>query len=61
MSDDFLPIRGFDHVEYYVGNAKQAAHFYDKTFGFKPVGKLGLETGVRDRASYCMGHATGAY
>ncbi len=55
MSDDFFPIRGFDHIEYYVGNAKQAAHFYDKTFGFKPIGKLGLETGVRDRASYCMG------
>lgn len=61
MSDDFFPIRGFDHIEYYVGNAKQAAHSYDKTFGFRPVGKLGLETGVRDRASYCMGHVTGAY
>lgn len=51
---DFLPIRGFDHVELYVGNAKQAAHFYDRVFGFRPVGKLGLETGVRDRASYFM-------
>jgi len=54
MSDDFLPIKGYDHVEFYVGNAKQAAHFYDKTFGFKPVAKAGLETGVRDRASYVM-------
>lgn len=54
MSQDFLPLRGFDHVEFYVGNAKQAAHFFDKTFGFRPVGKLGLETGVRDRASYVM-------
>lgn len=54
MTPDFLPIRGFDHVEFYVGNARQAAHFYDKTFGFRPVGKLGLETGVRDRASYVM-------
>lgn len=51
---DFLPIRGWDHVEFYVGNAKQAAHFYDKVFGFRPVAKLGLETGVRDRASYVM-------
>ena len=51
---DFLPIRGYDHVEFYVGNAKQAAHFYEKSFGFKPVAKLGLETGVRDRASYVL-------
>lgn len=54
MSTDFLPIRGWDHLEFYVGNAKQAAHFYDKVFGFKPAAKLGLETGVRDRASYLM-------
>lgn len=51
---DFMPIRGYDHVEFYVGNAKQAAHFYDKTFGFKPIAKMGLETGCRDRASYVM-------
>lgn len=51
---DFLPIRGYDHVEFYVGNAKQAAHFYDRVFGFKPLAKLGLETGCRDRASYVM-------
>lgn len=51
---DFLPLRGYDHIEFYVGNAKQAAHFYDKAFGFKPVAKLGLETGCRDRASYVM-------
>ncbi|MEK6798727.1 MAG: 4-hydroxyphenylpyruvate dioxygenase [Planctomycetota bacterium] len=54
MADDFLPIKGYDHVEFYVGNAKQAAHFYDKTFGFKPTAKMGLETGCRDRASYVM-------
>jgi 4-hydroxyphenylpyruvate dioxygenase len=54
MSADFLPLRGYDHVEFYVGNARQAAHFYDKTFGFKPVAKLGQETGCRDRASYVM-------
>jgi 4-hydroxyphenylpyruvate dioxygenase len=51
---DFMPIKGYDHIEFYVGNAKQAAHFYDRVFGFRPVGKLGLETGVRDRASYLM-------
>lgn len=54
MAEDFLPIQGYDHVEFYVGNAKQAAHFYDKTFGFKPVARMGLETGSRDRASYVM-------
>lgn len=54
MTADFLPIKGYDHVEFYVGNAKQAAHFYDKTFGFKPVAKRGLETGCRDRASYVL-------
>jgi len=54
LSEDFLPIRGYDHVEFYVGNAKQAAHFYDKSFGFEPVAKKGLETGCRDRASYVM-------
>ncbi len=51
---DFLPVRGYDHVEFYVGNAKQAAHFYDKVFGFRPTAKLGLETGIRDRASYVL-------
>ena len=54
MTSDFLPIKGYDHVEFYVGNAKQAAHFYDKTFGFKPIAKRGLETGSRERASYVM-------
>jgi 4-hydroxyphenylpyruvate dioxygenase len=54
MGGDFLPIKGYDHVEFFVGNAKQAAHFYDKTFGFRPVAKRGLETGSRDRASYVM-------
>ena len=51
---DPFPIQGYDHIEFYVGNAKQSAHFYDKTFGFKPMAKLGLETGVRDRASYVL-------
>ncbi|MHC5108578.1 MAG: 4-hydroxyphenylpyruvate dioxygenase [Planctomycetota bacterium] len=51
---DFLPLRGYDHVEFYVGNAKQAAHFYDRVMGFRPIARLGLETGVRDRASYVV-------
>ena len=51
---DFLPIRGWDHIEFYVGNAKQAAHFYQKVFGFTPIARQGLETGVRDRASYVL-------
>lgn len=54
MSSDFFPIKGYDHVEFYVGNAKQAAHFYDKTFGFTPIARCGLETGSRERASYVM-------
>ena len=54
MSEDFLPIKGYDHLEFYVGNAKQAAHFYDKVLGFQPVAKCGLETGLRDRAGYLM-------
>ncbi len=54
MTEDFLPILGYDHIEFYVGNARQAAHFYDKVFGFQPVACAGLHTGVRDRASYVM-------
>ncbi len=54
MSEDFLPIKGYDHIEYYVGNAKQAAHYYDKTFGFTAIAKKGLETGSRETASYVM-------
>ena len=54
VPSDTLRLQGFDHVEYWVGNAKQAAHFYDKAFGFRPVAKLGLETGCRDRASYVL-------
>ena len=53
-ADDAITLKGFDHVEFWVGNAKQAAHFYDKAFGFTPVAKLGLETGCRDRASYVL-------
>ena len=52
--DDFLIIRGTDHVEFYVGNAKQAAYYYAHAFGFAVVAYSGLETGVRDRASYVL-------
>ena len=51
---DFLPLKGIDYVEFYVGNARQAAHFYRLAFGFKPIAYAGLETGIRDRTSYVM-------
>lgn len=51
---DFLPLKGIDHVEFYVGNAKQAAHFYKTAFGFQSLAYCGPETGVRDRASYVL-------
>ena len=53
-AQDFLPLKGIDHVEFWVGNAKQAAHYYRALWGFTPVAYAGLETGVRDRASYVM-------
>jgi 4-hydroxyphenylpyruvate dioxygenase len=54
MTDDFLPLQGWDHLELWVGNAKQAAYFYEHAFGFTPVAYAGPETGVRDRASYVL-------
>jgi 4-hydroxyphenylpyruvate dioxygenase len=51
---DFLPINGTDYVEFYVGNAKQAAFFYQTAMGFQPIAYAGLETGVKDRASYVL-------
>lgn len=53
-AQDFLPLLGTDYVEFYVGNAKQAAHFYKTAFGFQSLAYAGLETGVRDRASYVL-------
>jgi 4-hydroxyphenylpyruvate dioxygenase len=53
-AQDFLPLLGTDHVEFYVGNAKQAAHYYRTAFGMKLVAYQGPETGVRDRASYVL-------
>lgn len=49
-----LPINGTDYVEFYVGNAKQAAHYYQSAFGFQPVAYAGLETGLKDRVSYVL-------
>src|SRR5436190_18374579 len=54
MKQDFLPISGTDHIEFYVGNAKQAALYYQHCFGFDLVAYAGPETGVRERASYVL-------
>ena len=51
---DFMPIDGWDHLEFYVGNAKQAAFYYENAFGFTRTAYAGPETGVRDRASYVL-------
>jgi len=51
---DFLPLLGTDHVELYVGNAKQAAYYYMAAWGFQPLAYAGLETGLKDRVSYVV-------
>ncbi len=51
---DFLPLEGTDYVEFYVGNAKQAAHYYMSAFGFQALAYAGPETGMKDRASYVV-------
>ncbi len=53
-TDDFLSIRSIDHLEFWVGNARQAAFFYSHAFGLAVTAYAGLETGVRDRASYVL-------
>lgn len=53
-AQDFLPINGTDYLEFYVGNAKQSAHYYKTAFGFQSLAYAGPETGVRDRASYVL-------
>lgn len=53
-AQDFLPIHGTDYVELYVGNAKQAAHYYKTAFGFQDLAYASLETGIRDRTSYVL-------
>ncbi len=52
--EDFLPINGTDYVEFYVGNARQAAHYYQGAFGFQPLAYAGLETGLKDRTSFVV-------
>jgi len=54
LEEDFLPINGTDYIEYYVGNAKQAAYFYQNAFGFQLAGYKGPETGCRETASYLL-------
>ena len=54
MAEDFMPLLGWDHVELWVGNAKQAAYFYEQAMGFTRTAYAGPETGVRDRASYVL-------
>ena len=51
---DFLPLLGTDYVEFYVGNAKQAAHYYKTALGFQSLAYAGPETGVKDKASYVV-------
>ncbi len=51
---DFLPLNGTDHIEFYVGNAKQAAYYYRAAFGMRLIAYSGPETGMRDRASYVL-------
>ena len=53
-AQDFLPLLGTDYVELYVGNAKQAAHFYKTAFGFQSLAYKGLETGSKDEVSYVL-------
>jgi 4-hydroxyphenylpyruvate dioxygenase len=54
MAEDFMPLLGWDYVEFWVGNAKQSAFFYEHAMGFSRIAYEGPETGVRDRASYVL-------
>ncbi|HEU5099203.1 MAG TPA: 4-hydroxyphenylpyruvate dioxygenase [Roseiflexaceae bacterium] len=54
MTSDPLDLQGIDYVEFYVSNARQAAHFYRTALGLRPIAYAGLETGVRDRASWVL-------
>ena len=54
LTTDFLPLQGTDYVEFYVGNAKQAAHFYKTAFGFQSLAYAGPETGMKDKVSYVI-------
>jgi len=54
QAEDFLPLLGTDYIEFYVGNAKQAAYYYQTAWGFQPIAYSGLETGQKDQVSYVM-------
>ncbi|HEX4372235.1 MAG TPA: 4-hydroxyphenylpyruvate dioxygenase [Puia sp.] len=54
VQKDFLPLQGTDYVEFYVGNAKQAAHYYRSAFGFQSLAYAGPETGVKNKVSYAL-------
>ncbi|MDX6479832.1 MAG: 4-hydroxyphenylpyruvate dioxygenase [Gaiellaceae bacterium] len=54
MAEDFMPLDGWDYLEFWVGNAKQAAYFYEHAMGFTRTAYAGPETGLRDRASYVL-------
>lgn len=54
ITEDFLPLLGTDYIEFYVGNAKQAAHYYKTAFGFQSLAYAGPETGLKDKASYVI-------
>ena len=54
IQTDFLPLQGTDYVEFYVGNANQAAHFYKTAFGFQSLAYAGPETGMKDKVSYVI-------
>ncbi len=53
MENDFLPLLGTDYIEFYVGNAKQAAHYYKTAFGFQGIAYAGPETGVKGQGELC--------
>ena len=59
-AQDFLPLKGIDYVEFWVGNARQAAAYYRALWGFTPVAYAGLETGIRDRTSTSWSRTTSA-
>ena len=54
MAQDFLPLLGTDHIEFWVGNAKQAAYYYQSALGFNIVGYCGPETGCKEKVSYLL-------
>src|SRR5690606_5313930 len=54
QTTDLFPLLGIDYLEFYVGNAKQAAYYYQSAFGFQPLAYRGLETGDRDTESYAV-------